>query len=72
MTETIDTKKKAKQKFKSGQVEIIWDKRSGEDEFEFRILGHTMFSCQAQGIKDLMNCLVELTKEFKKEAEESK
>jgi len=72
MTETIDTKKKIISKFKQGNIEIIWDKRSGDDEFEFKMLGRTMFSCQSQGTKDLMNCLVELTKEFKKEAEESK
>lgn len=61
---------KKKLKFKDGSVEIIWDKSASVGgEYEFLIRGNHVMTIQDEGIKDLMNCLVKLTDEFKKIAE---
>lgn len=61
---------KKKLKFKDGSIEIIWDKSTSVGgEYEFLIRGNHVMTIQDEGIKDLMNCLVKLTNEFKRIAE---
>jgi hypothetical protein len=67
--------KREVKKFKEGCIQIKWINNGtleSDSEFEFEILGRHLMTLQGEGIRDLMNCLVKLTDEFKKLAKEVK
>lgn len=65
---------KTRFKCKSGDVKILWvDWQNGDSyEVEFYFRNDHLWSFQAEGVRDLMNCLVKLTDEWKRLAEEVK
>lgn len=65
---------KTRFKCKSGDVKILWnDWQNGDSyEIEFYLHNRLIVSMQAEGVRDLMNCLVMLTDEWKRLAKEAK
>lgn len=65
---------KTRFKCKSGDVKILWnDWQNGDSyEIEFYLHNRHIVSMQAEGVRDLMNCLVMLTDEWKRLAKEAK